>query len=47
MLMNLYAAQNDVGEEILEKLRGKCIQDVKHTNGSVNLASVVEYQRGK
>ena len=47
MLMNLYAAQSDVGEEILEKLRGKCIQDVKHTNGSVNLESVMAYQKGK
>ena len=34
-------------EEILEKLRGKCIQDVKHTNGSVNLESVMAYQKGK
>lgn len=47
MLMNLYAAQNDVEVDILRKLRGKCIQDVKHTNGLVNFESVVEYQKGK
>ena len=47
MLMNLYAAQNDVGEDVLTKLRGKCIQDVKRTNGSLNLESIVEYQKGQ
>ena len=47
MLMNLYAAQNDVGEAVLTKLRGKCIQDVKRTNGSLNLESIVEYQKGQ
>lgn len=47
MLMNLYAAQNDVDGEVLERLRGKCIQDVKQTNGAVNLEAIVEYQRGR
>ncbi len=47
MLMNLYAAQNDVDGEVLARLRGKCIQDVKQTNGAINLETVAEYQRGK
>ena len=32
---------------VLTKLRGKCIQDVKRTNGSLNLESIVEYQKGQ
>lgn len=46
MLMNLYAAQNGVEAEVLTKLRGKCIQDVKRTNGAIHLESIVEYQKG-
>ncbi len=30
ILMNLYAAQNDVDETILKNLRGKCLMDVKN-----------------
>lgn len=47
MLMNLYAAQNDIEDEVLSRLRGKCIQDVKRTNGSVRLEEIAEYQKGK
>ena len=47
MLMNLYAAQNEVEQEVLTKLRGKCIQDVKRTNGAINLDTIAEYQKGE
>lgn len=46
MLMNLYAAQNDIDEEVLRKLRTKCLSDVKKTNGKIQLEDVVEYQQG-
>lgn len=46
MLMNLYAAQNDINEEVLRKLRTKCLSDVKKTNGKIQLEDVVEYQQG-
>lgn len=46
MLMNLYAAQNDVDEEVLRKLRGKCLTDVKKTNGRIRLEDIINYQKG-
>lgn len=46
MLMNLYAAQNDVDEEVLRKLRGKCLTDVKKTNGRIRLEDIIDYQKG-
>lgn len=46
MLMNLYAAQNDIDEEVLLKLRGKCISDVKKTNGKIQMEDIVNYQQG-
>ena len=46
MLMNLYAAQNDIDDEVLQKLRRKCLSDVKKTNGKIQLEDIVEYQQG-
>lgn len=44
MLMNLYAADNTVDPEVLIRLRGKCVNDVKKTNGTVVLDEIVRYQ---
>lgn len=44
MLMNLYAVELDVDDDMLNRLRGKCIKDIKKTNGNINLKSIIEYQ---
>ena len=46
MVMNVLAAGMEISEEALRSLRGRCIQNVKKTSGSVTLDKAVEYQRG-
>jgi len=45
ILMNVVAAMADVDDETLRKLRIKCVEDAKRTNGSISLAQVVRAQR--
>ena len=42
MMMNIVAANVDVDETTLGMLRGKCVQDVKRSVGSVNFEDVHE-----
>lgn len=44
MVMNVLAAGMEIPEEDLERLRGRCVRDVKSTNGSVTLKEAVRYQ---
>ncbi len=46
MVMNVLAAGMEIPQEDLERLRGRCVQNVKQTNGTVTLKDAVEYQRG-
>ena len=46
MVMNVLAAGMEIPDEQLQKLRGRCVQNVKKTNGSVTLDKAVAYQRG-
>ena len=46
MVMNVLAAGMDIPQEDLERLRGRCVRDVKSTNGSISLKDAVDYQRG-
>ena len=46
MVMNVLAAGMEIPQEDLERLRGRCVQNVKSTNGSVSLKDAVDYQRG-
>ena len=46
MMMHLFATAMEIEPEILEKLRGLCVREIKKTNGSISLKDVVEYQRG-
>lgn len=46
MVMNVLAAGMEISEDALQSLRGRCVQNVKKTNGSVTLDKAVEYQRG-
>ena len=47
ILMNLYAIELDVDTETLDKLRNKCIKDIKKTNGNINLKNIIDYQNEK
>ena len=46
MVMNVLAAGMEIPQEDLECLRGRCVRDVKSTNGSISLKDAVDYQRG-
>ena len=43
--MNVLAAMADIDDETLRKLRIKCVEDAKRTNGTVTFAGVVKSQR--
>jgi len=47
MMMNVLASTAEIDETLLQKLRGKCINDVKKTIGSVTFEETVKYQKGK
>lgn len=47
MLMHITAANCDVDRDTLSRLRGKCVRDVKNTNGKINFENVLKYQRGE
>jgi len=46
MVMNVLAAGMEIPDEQLRALRGRCVQNVKKTNGSVTLDDAVRYQKG-
>lgn len=46
MVMNVLAAGMEIPDEQLQALRGRCVQNVKKTSGSVTLDDAVHYQRG-
>ena len=47
MMMNVLASEVDVSAEALERLRGRCIQEVKKAGGAVTFTDAVKYQRGE
>ena len=47
MMMNVLASVVDVSPEALERLRGRCIQEVKKTGGAITFADAVKYQKGE
>lgn len=46
MMMNVLAAGMEISEADLEYLRGRCIREIKKTNGNISLKDAVKYQRG-
>lgn len=46
MMMHLLAANLDVEDMELQRLRGRCVSEVKKTRGKISLDSAVEFQRG-
>lgn len=45
MMMHILAANMDVDNRTLDRLRGKCVQDVKRSIGSVDFRKVTNYQK--
>lgn len=45
MMMHIIAANLDVDNQTLDRLRGICVQDVKHSIGSVDFRKVNNYQK--
>lgn len=46
MMMNVLAAGMEISEENLDLLRGRCVREVKKTNGGVDLRHAIRYQSG-
>lgn len=47
MVMNVLAAGMEIPDEQLKALRGRCVQNVKKTGGSVTLDDAARYQNGR
>ena len=45
MMMNIIACDTDIDQAQLESLRGKCVADVKRTNGQISFRDVLKYQK--
>ena len=45
IMMNILAGKLDVEDVDLRKLRGKCIEEVKRSNGTITFDEVLRYQR--
>lgn len=46
MMMNIIAATNEIDKNVLRKLRGMCVEDVKRTYGNISFDEAVENQKG-
>lgn len=45
IMMNILAAEFNIDPEILSKLRGSCVKEVKRLNGTFSMEDAVEWQR--
>ena len=45
MLMNIISATTDIDNETLKKLRLKCMNEVKATNGKITFGNINKYQK--
>lgn len=46
MLMHIIASDTDIDLTTLNKLRGRCVQDAKRTNGEITFADALKFQKG-
>ena len=46
MVMNVLASGMEIPDEQLRRLRGRCVQNVKKTSGSISLDAAVAFQNG-
>lgn len=45
MLTHIIAADTDVDEEALERLRGRCVRNVGETRGSISFRDILRFQK--
>lgn len=45
MLMHIIASDTDIDLPTLDKLRGRCIQDARRTNGEITFADALKFQK--
>ena len=46
MLMNIIAATQDIDQDMLSRLRGECVKEVKRTNGNFSFKDALDWQKG-
>lgn len=46
ILMHVLASGMEIDPATLDKLRGRCVQEVKSTNGGISFKDAVHYQNG-
>ena len=45
ILSHIIAADTDVDQATLQRLRGRCVNDVKRTNGQIEFKDILQFQR--
>jgi len=45
ILSHIIAADTDVNQATLERLRGRCVNNVKRTNGQIQFMDILQFQR--
>ena len=45
ILSHIIAADTDVDQVTLRKLRGRCVDDVRHTNGQIQFKDILQFQK--
>ena len=45
ILSHIIAADTDVDQITLKKLRGRCVDDVRRTNGQIEFKDILQFQR--
>ena len=46
ILTHIVAADTDIDLDTLERLRGRCVQDARRTNGEVSFQEILRFQKG-
>lgn len=46
ILANLFACDINVDPDALRKLRGRCVREVRETNGEISFEDALRYQKG-
>lgn len=44
MMMHVLSSMANIDDEVLYRLRGRCVEDAKRTNGAISFAKVMRYQ---
>ena len=47
MMMNVIASMGEIDKTTLDRLRGKCVDDVKKSTGSLKFEDAMKYQHNK